>query len=519
MSDIRLGGRKRNLSPEVQAIMDEMLALDAARYGINTMPPEKPVHSTVRPVTPYVPPQALQDQTTFPPVQPSMPAPISVMSPNLPPKRQIANIDMSKVPAYPAYPTAPVYEQAPQIDQGQLARQQGRAALRAGLIGLLLGGGAGGLMAATGAAQGVQQGTMDEYQRRLQDINARNQLSTQRYQAQTGQYGADLSQRQSILSEADAARARQQNIYDAAYELQVAEFNQREAERKRLEGLPGQRADYLRAVTGLSPADQAAAMSYIQTGQFPSTGVSKAVSAMTPAQAGTYVARELKDFAAGLRGSDWSSFRSALSQSLLTNSDPGVRAMVAALPNEAPRQTIAERRVALAEERAAAVAINDEARRKNALRALELRERHLDIIEKGQNRSLALREEAQSIRGRKASGKPDRSLAIDWNRHAREAASDIDSYMKQRRDVYMQVKDGRTEPGAGQRAIEELDKLILETYENNKDYLSNPPYDPKNPGVLTRRVDPRPYPGTAAPAGGSPAVKRDLSKWNPQPVR
>jgi hypothetical protein len=71
---------------------------------------------------------------------------------------------------------------APQMDTGGMQRDAGRGALISGIIGMLLGGGAGAIAAATGAAGGVQAGAEKRLANDTNQVNANNQAQQQQFQ-------------------------------------------------------------------------------------------------------------------------------------------------------------------------------------------------------------------------------------------------------------------------------------------------------------------------------------------------
>lgn len=112
-------------------------------------------------------------------------------------------IDYKRFPV----PQMPTYQQMPTIPQRQFQQEAAgaqKASLRAGLIGLLLGGGAGAVAAAGGAQQAYQQNVQNQYEQALREYQNRANL-TEMANAQAAQrYRDELAARQAAVGEAES---------------------------------------------------------------------------------------------------------------------------------------------------------------------------------------------------------------------------------------------------------------------------------------------------------------------------
>lgn len=99
----------------------------------------------------------------------------------------------------PPLPEMPSLRTPPARNIGYERKQEGKTALRAGLIGLLLGGGAGALAAATGASQGFQQGADRGYGIDYTDWANQSNLDRQQYDMAMRDYEAQSRQAQTQL--------------------------------------------------------------------------------------------------------------------------------------------------------------------------------------------------------------------------------------------------------------------------------------------------------------------------------
>jgi hypothetical protein len=115
----------------------------------------------------------------------------------------------------------------------------------------------------------------------------------------------------------------------------------------------------------------------------------------------------------------------------------------------------------------------------------------------------------------------DKTAIANWNRSAAKVAAYLNARMKERRQIFADSASQKISPVAANRLIPELDADIRQYYEDNKDFLANPPYDPANPDILTRSVSARPYPGAGRTAPATPATPTAgsvSSKWKAEKV-
>jgi len=489
------------------------LGPEAASYGIDIGGGPAPTPS-VRPVMPYVPPASARPDlpvtrtaeqgigTT--PIQTSN-TPVTTTTRSVPdymaPLRGVAPLDLTQVPAYPTYPTAPKYGQQPTINQGQVAREQGRASLRAGLIGLLLGGGMGALSGAVGAAQGVQQGVETEYQRRQQEINAQNQLLAQDYQARMGQYGAEVAQRQAALNEAIARQAQRQNELNALYEqsrdVYTRGISEQDAAQRRIEAEATRRVSMLNALGGLTPETQPAGVEFLRTGVLPEGGLKKAVrpstaGTITPVNAPLILSRTINNFTRTSKDpAAWSRTRDSLISAFKASDDPTVRAMAAMVPNEMPKDMRQIYREQLDRATANRNAARDAAQQRHWASQEDIARKRLRLDQESNN--------LQAERERRlAAGKPTTS---EQDRYARRLINEgIDDIQK----LHAQLASGEMNEEEHNRSVDSAAARIQGLYNQNPSLFTGPLYDAngrlqyvtlRSPGATA------PAPAAASPSG------------------
>lgn len=115
--------------------------------------------------------------------------------------RAVPPVDMGKFPM----PPAPTYQTMPQMPERQFGMEQRgerQASLRAGLIGLLLGGPAGALAGAGGAQQAYRTATQQQYDQALREYQAKAQQAEFANALEAQKYREALAARQTGVSEA-----------------------------------------------------------------------------------------------------------------------------------------------------------------------------------------------------------------------------------------------------------------------------------------------------------------------------
>lgn len=166
--------------------------------------PKKPI-APVTPATEAIAP-SVPTITSAVASQATSPASIPAIDPNLYrpiPTELPPGIDYKQFPV----PQMPTYQQMPMMPQRQFQQEAAgaqKASLRAGLIGLLLGGGAGAVAAASGAQQAYQQNVQNQYEQALREYQNRANL-TEMANAQAAQrYRDELAARQAAVGEAES---------------------------------------------------------------------------------------------------------------------------------------------------------------------------------------------------------------------------------------------------------------------------------------------------------------------------
>jgi hypothetical protein len=168
----------------------------------------------------------------------------------------------------------------------------------------------------------------------------------------------------------------------------------------------------------------------------------------------------------------------------------------------------------LAEEKAKARSDADMAR-------IKLGYDRIASTEKLARERMSLQRELRDARIAAKANPTDKTAIANWNRSAAKAAAYINARMKERRQIFADSASQKISPIAANRLIPELDADIRTYYEDNKDFLANPPYDPANPDILTRSVSARQYPGagkTTPAAPTVPAAGSVSSKWKAEKV-
>lgn len=200
--------------------------------------------------------------------QPQGIAPAPVLP--IPQKRMAPSINFDQFPI----PTPPPARQMPMRDLAGERRQQSQVSLRAGLIGLLLGGGTGALAGLTGAQQGFQQAAEQDYQQRLAGFQSEQQQAQQDYSNRVAMTNA-------MLARAQAERQQGQEFLDTDYANMIAARNEqirieneRIAQAKRAGEISDaeakRRVDQLEAASKFG--DPAVAMEFLRTGTIPAQG-------------------------------------------------------------------------------------------------------------------------------------------------------------------------------------------------------------------------------------------------------
>lgn len=319
--------------------------------------------------------------------QPQGIAPASVLP--IPQKRMAPSINFDQFPI----PTPPPARQMPMRDLAGERRQQSQVSLRAGLIGLLLGGGTGALGALTGAQQGFQQAADEDYQQRLAGFQSEQQQAQQDYSNRVAMTNA-------MLARAQAERQQGQEFLDTDYANMIATRNEqvrleterlKEAERRQ-EITKDERDARIRALQAsqyyTSPEQ---AMDFAMTGQIPQAGLTpvRSVKRLEPAQARLLVDRFMKEIPF-MTAQDFASRRAGLKSVLMDPSNEEfVKNLIRMVPQTKPSgyQTAESARIAIQEARTRnAKKAQDERTRQNArmydlaLRRVNNAERNIDSL-------------------------------------------------------------------------------------------------------------------------------------------
>lgn len=246
----RFGSPLSYLSEAPQPSQIEMFQPDylPAPLPVDTAIPTGMIESSIRP-------------TIELPAASRLPMPAKAVSPA---------IDYGQFPI----PAPPPTRQMPMRDLAGERRQQSQVSLRAGLIGLLLGGGTGALAGLTGAQQGFQQAAEQDYQQRLAGFQSEQQQAQQDYSNRVAMTNA-------MLARAQAERQQGQEFLDTDYANMIAVRNEqirieneRIAQAKRAGEISDaevkRRVDQLEAASKFG--DPAMAMEFLRTGTIPTQG-------------------------------------------------------------------------------------------------------------------------------------------------------------------------------------------------------------------------------------------------------
>lgn len=515
---ISVGNRRFDIMPAlINGLGQEMLdyGLDPAMiYGA-------PLSPAVRSVPPATVVPMASRSTDLPPAVDVNPSAAPVQIPRtqfvtqpsvvvkppalIPPERGIAPLDLSGVPNTETYPTREKYLAQPTIDQGRVAREQGRASLRAGLIGLLLGGGMGALTGAVGAAQGVQQGAESEYQRQQQEVNARNQMMAQKYQEDVARYGASEAARRNAIAEASLRQTQAQNVLNAKYEQQLNLYNQSVAEqdaaRRALSEQETRRISLLNALSNLAPGSQKSGMEFFRTGVLPEDGIAKAPKAIPPLSASAasmMLSRAQNDFAKRSKDPrEWATVADALRKSFLASPDPSVQAMAAMIPEGMPKdlkQVHREKIDALRLQRAQAM---DNVTKNRIDRQISISEGHLALARSAND--LAYTRENRIAAGRAATPSE--------NKNVRDL---INSSVKEIQDIHTELSKGDITNEEHDRLVDSIAMRVRDLYNRDPSIFAGPLYVGDRIQFVTLRDG---VPGAARTPAGSPPAGSATSRF------
>jgi hypothetical protein len=432
----------------------------------------------VRPVPLAVAPAVPVTTTTVPPANP-VPAPMPdvmykdpISDPSLytyVKKPVPETIDFGKFPV----PQMPTYQQMPTMPQRQFQQEAAgaqKASLRAGLIGLLLGGGAGAVAAAGGAQQAYQQNVQNQYEQALREYQNRASL-TEMANAQAAQrYRDELAARQAAVGEAGQAMQMRNAVAQAGYENvageQAARIARAQAEAQGIKG----RTDLLTSLAGLTPAAQPGAAKFIAEGGAIPTGIAKVGKIATPMTVSQAI-RLVMDFNSSRRSDDPvedSRQAQALRESLLASPDNQIQ-QLAKMVSTKPLPNIDMIRLDLERQRLDIQKIENEADRKEADRKYQLDLDQFNALERYRNRSIALDKERLALTQRNASGtaKPE-----DNQKFADSIVKQMMEMQRRRQDVFTQMQSSKISRTAGQRVIDEIDNQLRDMDTNYAFYLA-----------------------------------------------
>lgn len=201
-------------------------------------------------------------------IRPSMPVQENLLP--MPQKAVAPKIDFNQFPI----PTPPPVERMPMRDLAGERRQQSKVSLRAGLIGLLLGGGTGALGALTGAQQGFQQAADQDYAQRMAEFQGQQQQAQQEYANRVAMTNA-------MLNRAQVERQQGQEFLDVDYANAVARRNEQArlqaeevARAKRAGEITSEEADRrIKQIEAASKfAEPSGVMDFLRTGTIPAEG-------------------------------------------------------------------------------------------------------------------------------------------------------------------------------------------------------------------------------------------------------
>ena len=435
------------------------------------------------------------------------------------PKPVPETIDFGKFPV----PQIPTYQQMPTMPQRQFQQEAAgaqKASLRAGLIGLLLGGGAGAVAAASGAQQAYQQNVQNQYEQALREYQNRASL-TEMANAQAAQrYRDELAARQAAVGEAGQAMQMRNAVAQAGYENvageQAARIARAQAEAQGIKG----RTDLLTSLAGLTPAAQPGAAKFIAEGGAIPTGIAKVGKIATPMTVSQAI-RLVLDFNSSRRSDDPvedSRQAQALRESLLASPDPQIQ-QLARMVSTKPLPNIDMIRLDLERQRLDIQKIENEADRKDADRKYQLDFDQFKALERYRDRSLALDRERLALAQKNASrtAKPEEN-----QKFADSIVRQMTEMQARRQDVLIKVQSSMISRTAGQRVIDEIDNQLREMDTKYAFYLASGA--DAGGGIMTGRPVAKQF--TRGPQGANPKVPaapptgggRSLSGFNPRRI-
>lgn len=378
-------------------------------------------------------------------------------------------------------PTPPPTRQMPMRDLAGERRQQSKISLRAGLIGLLLGGGTGALAGLTGAQQGFQQAADEDYQQRLAGFQSEQQQAQQEYANRVAMTNA-------MLARAQAERQQGQEFLDTDYANMIAARNEqirleterlKEAERRQ-EITKDERDARIRALQAsqyyTSPEQ---AMDFAMTGQMPQTGLTpvRSVKRLEPAQARLLVDRFMKEIPF-MTAQDFASRRAGLKSVLMDPSNEEfVKNLIRMVPQTKPSgyQTAESARIAIQEARARnAEKAQDERARQNA-RMYDLALRRVNNAERNIDSLIKARTAAKGA----SKGDPNAGAKLTaYQTAANKAVEEIHAMIKDRNAAVQKQKQDLIDP-EDVSYIGNLDAAIAASIERvGDDFAIKPALDP-----------------------------------------
>lgn len=346
---------------------------------VDTAVPERMIDSSIRSSIP------MQDYT--------LPLPQKALAPK---------IDFNQFPI----PTPPPVERMPMRDLAGERRQQSKVSLRAGLIGLLLGGGTGALAGLTGAQQGFQQAADQDYAQRMAEFQGQQQQAQQEYANRVAMTNA-------MLNRAQAERQQGQEFLDVDYANAVARRNEQarlETERKKTaetvaETAAKERDARIRALSAAGGyTDPTTALEFAMSGTSPSEGLvpTKGVKRPVETAQGRLMVQNFLDRAPFMTAEEFASGRAGLKTVLMDpRNEEVVRNMIRMIPQskaEGGMQTVQSARLEMQRLRDANNAKAQDARTQDRNRMYTLAVRRLDLVQRNINSLIAARKASKAVK-------------------------------------------------------------------------------------------------------------------------